>query len=55
MLAATVKIVFWAAGRFYARTQAYDQTRLMAGSTRFTPKASWSSSYEPREKLDVFQ
>ena len=55
LLVGSVKIVLWAAERYFTRVKNYDQTRRSAASTPI-PNANQppDTSYEPTTKLKIF-
>ena len=55
LLVGSVKIVLWAAERYFTRVKNYDQTRRSAASTPLpNPNEQPDTSYEPSTKLKTF-
>ena len=55
LLVGSVKIVLWAAERYFDRVKNYDQTRRSSASTPIpNPNEQPDTSYEPSTKLNIF-
>ena len=54
LLVGSVKLVAWAAERYFDRVRDYDQGRRAAASVPMVPGAPPDTSYEPTTKLDLF-